>query len=63
MAAEQPAEDGAPGDRRPLLDGHRERLVGGPQPARMLDRDDSPAGQHTGVGDHTGAGGQHEVTR
>jgi hypothetical protein len=62
VAAEQPAEDGAAGDRRALPDGDRQRLVGGPQPARMLDRDDAPAGQHAGVGDHTWAGGQHKVT-
>lgn len=62
VAPEQPAEDGAAGDRHALLDGDRQRLVGGPQPARMLNRDDAPAGQHAGEGDQTGAGGQHKVT-
>jgi hypothetical protein len=49
----------AGGDRVTRLDGRRDRLVGGAQPAAVGDADDAAAGHPAGVDDRAGAGGPH----
>ncbi len=61
MAAEQAAEDRTAGHGGASRDGDRQRLVGGAQTVGVLDRDHAPAGEHAGVDDNSGAGGEHRV--
>jgi hypothetical protein len=57
------AQHGPRSDRCPGADGRDHRFVGGPQPVRVLQRDDAAAGEE--VGEHHGArrGGDHGAAR
>jgi hypothetical protein len=61
VAGGEPAEHGTAGHGGAGPDRDRERLVGGAQAAGMVDRDDTAAGQHTGVDHQAGAGREHCV--
>jgi hypothetical protein len=63
VARGEPAEHGAAGDGGAGPDRDRERLVGGAQAARVVNRHDAPARQHAGVDHHPHAGRQHGLAR